>query len=118
MWGNVNISTPQHLNISQPLEVAVTVEHLVGLHRDTLALYLQHVERSVAVIVAPGVIHLMDVVATIVLNRLGVGVTDEEGCEVVVLEDVEELRVLLLSPPLQCPRVEAVVLHVDHRLAV
>ena len=82
MWGNVNTSTSQHLNISQPLEVAVTVEHLVGLHRDTLTLYLQHVERSVAVIVAPGVIHLMDVVATIVLNGFGVGMTDEERSEV------------------------------------
>ena len=112
------MSTSQHLNISQPFEVAVTVEHLVGLHRDTLALYLQHVERSVAVIVAPGVVHLVDVVATIVLNRLGVGVTDEEGCEVIVLKDVEQLRALLLRPPLQRPRIEAVVLHVDHGLTV
>ena len=60
----------------------------------------------------------MDVVATIVLHGFGVGVTDEEGGEVVVFEDVEQLRAQLLRPPLQRPLVEAVVLHVDHRLAV
>ena len=60
----------------------------------------------------------MDFVSAIVLYGSLMGVSHEESGEVILLEDVEELRALLLRPPFERPLVEAVVLHVNHGASV
>ena len=96
------------------LEVAVSVNHFVCIHRYFLAFDGQDVEGGVAIAVSPGIVDLMDFVSAIVLYGSLMGVSHEEGGEVILLEDVEELRALLLRPPFERPLVEAVVLYVNH----
>ena len=99
------------------LKIALAVFPAAAGDGDLVILDPDNGKRAITVLVGPGVIDLINRIATIVLYAWDVRMANQERGDVILVEQVEQLVTAGLRPPFDRPFVEAVVLDIDNRIS-